>query len=143
MTRKTFFVSRWRAVCQILALIALSVSIVVPSGFMAARENGGPLRIVMCSGYGPVSVAAPPELAERLAANHHQQNDDDRHKDHATPCPFAGHTGPLSAPVDYAISQQATHSGPVLATEPLKGLEPGRGMAAPPPPSQAPPAALI
>ncbi len=142
VTRRTFPLSRWAAVFHVLALIALATTIVLPRGYMAASGDDGRVRIVMCTGYGPVSVTPPPELAKRLMPGPHRQ-DDDRQDSHAAPCPYAGNAAPLSASGSYAVPGPAFDHGRLAQARPTEGIEPGRGMAAPPPPSQAPPLAMI
>lgn len=142
VTRRTFPLSRWAAAFHVFALIALATTIALPRGYMAASGSDGLVRIVMCTGYGPASIAAPPELAERLTQGPHRQ-DDDQGDSHATPCPYAGTAAPLSAPGSYTMPVAVFGHDDGVQPRPTDGIEPGRGMAAPPPPSQAPPMATI
>ena len=142
VTRRAFPLSRWAGVFHFLALIALATTIVLPRGYMAASGDDGLVRIVMCTGDGPVSVAPPPELAKRLMPGRHHQ-DDNRQDSHAAPCPYAGNAAPLSAPGSYEMPRPVFAHGDAVQGRPTEGIEPGRGMAAPPPPSQAPPLAMI
>lgn len=142
MTHRAFPLSRRAIAFHVLALIALATTIVLPRGYMAASADDGSVRIVMCTGDGPASVAAPPELAERLKQSPHRQ-DDDRRDSHATPCPYAGAAAPLSVPGSHEMSMPVSGRGDDMLARPTEGIEPGRGMAAPPPPSQAPPIATI
>lgn len=113
-----------------LAAVAVALKVLVPPGFMLAADTGRDLPIVLCTAYGAKVVHVSPDQAPVPA-------DDDR-GGHDAPCAFAGHaaapTPPTAAPF--------THPRPV--TEPLRvaaplATAPGRGLAAPPPPSQAPP----
>lgn len=105
----------------VLAALALAVQLAVPQGFMPARANGAP-TLVICTGHGPL-VAMPDQAPGKTSD---------------TPCTFAAH---VAAPVAVAIPIRAPYlvayakvvSPGVFATEPDSGL------AAPPPPSQAPP----
>ncbi|MEZ5654882.1 MAG: hypothetical protein R3E04_03170 [Sphingobium sp.] len=141
MTRKSSFVSCGRAAFFLLALFALTFSIVVPRGYMVARANDGVARILICSGDGPATIALPKEFRDRLSGNDHQEDDRQDHAGKA--CPYVGNAAPFSAPDSYAIAEPSSDFGPLLATLPWACVDPGRGMAAPPPPSQAPPIATI
>ena len=112
-----------------LALLALAVKVAVPSGFMvAAPDSGASFPLVICTGHGPV------------LAHHAGDKGDSKAKSDA-PCAFAGQSAAaeiaLAAPIGGAVYGRAV--APVLS----RGtLTPGRGLAAPPPPSQAPPVTL-
>jgi hypothetical protein len=115
-----------------LALLAMVVRALVPTGFMLAPV--GPhqvLTVTLCSGHGPV------ETQIDLGRSAPQKGDPGGGKSHDAPCAFAA-VAHLSAP-------QALHavSAPLLAfvsTETALQLStPGRGLAAPPPWSTGPP----
>ena len=122
---------------QVAALIALLVNLLVPQGFMttASGASGGGPRIVLCTGSGPVMVAA-----DLIGAGY----------DHAPakapakadgPCAFSGHAAapPLAeAPTLTAL----TIAWQVRAARrPLAPRWPTRP-AAPPPPAIGPPLTL-
>jgi hypothetical protein len=105
-------------------MLALTVQILIPQGFMAARQGDRP-AIVICTGHGPVlgrgdlgghPAKAKPEMA----------------------CGFAGHGLGLAASPPLMLAEAMAWSPPVL-TASSADLAPGRGLAAPPPPSQGPP----
>lgn len=110
-----------------LALIALALQILVPPGFMVS--SGPTPTVVICTGHG--SISGPLD-------DHGQQNKTPKDKsDHA--CPFAGHGG---APLAPSLQSAAIGLSVVDVARPtgkLADLAPGRGLAAPPPPSHAPP----
>lgn len=134
--------SRRGAAFYILALMALATSILLPRGFMAARGHDGMVRIVMCTGYGPVTMAVPEAMAGK-AHGQGQHQGEDQQSHHGMACPYAGTAAPLSAPGSYEIAMPRMDHGPLLVARLSADIIPGRGMAAPPPPSHAPPFALI
>lgn len=109
----------------LLALLALVMNLVVPPGTMVAARPHGP-AIVICTGHGPAARPDQPTPADHGKAGHDGS------------CTFAGH-GVASPPPPLAVADPAfivAATGP----EPV-GIDqaPGLGLAAPPPPSQAPP----
>ncbi len=113
-----------------LAAIALIVQLVVPPGFMIAPAVSGP-TIVICTGHGPllspVDRSGGPNKSPAGKA--------------APVCAFAG----LCCASTLADSPQLTRTAPLRFTVSPVGqpaVDPGRGLAAPPPPAQAPPARL-
>ena len=115
-----------------LALLAMVVRALVPSGYMLAEV--GPhqvLTVTLCSGHGPV------ETQIDLGRPGSHKGDPSNGKSHDAPCAFAA-VAHLSAPQGL----QAV-SAPVLAfvsaqTAPQR-VTPGRGLAAPPPWATGPP----
>jgi hypothetical protein len=111
-----------------LAALALVLQIVVPPGFMAARTASGAPAVVICTGHGPLKglddTPAKPE----------------RGGDHL--CVFAGHAAAPPPPTSLALTETRVErvEAPVLVA---RDLQPGRGLAAPPPPSRGPPALSI
>ena len=113
-----------------LAFLALALMIMFPPGFMAGSSFAQP--IVICSGQGPVTMMM-------MEHGGHHQSDKAPHQRNDHPCPFAGHGAtPLTPDVS-----TANHAGGLLAASiaivSVPAIAPGRGMAAPPPPSHAPP----
>jgi len=114
-----------------LAVLALAFNVLVPPGTMAVAGAAG-ARIVLCTGNGPVNAV--------LAADGtlHKQPESDQ-RPHAPVCSFAGHMAPLLPLLAYpAFLLRVAFAPAPLALRPA-GIAPGRGMVAPPPPSQAPP----
>ncbi|MGJ3647865.1 DUF2946 family protein [Sphingomonas sp. GlSt437] len=109
-----------------LTLLALLFKSYVPSGFMVAQ--GG--TIVICTGIGPMTMADP---------RHDAPAAPDKKSDHC--CPFAGNAAP---PLPPATVPLLAMPGPDQARVADAALDivPGRGLAAPPPPSRAPPFSL-
>jgi hypothetical protein len=113
-----------------LAVLALLVQVLAPPGFMVARERGQP-AIVICTGHGPVlsrdDLGGHPGKAPKSRPD--------------AVCGFAGHGAGVTASALSAVSTSAPWSSP----DPVASnadLAPGRGLAAPPPPAQAPPPIL-
>jgi len=110
-----------------LVLLALFVQLLAPPGFMVGRQ-GDHAAIVICTGHGPAS-----SLADLVG--HPGKAPSSRHD---APCVFAGHA------IGAAPSLMAMIARPIMPTTqaPLVArfdLFPGRGLAAPPPPSHGPP----
>ncbi len=107
-----------------LALLALWLKVMLPPGFMPA--TGGGALLAICTGHGPPAAA---KSGKALPAG-----------EAGKPCGFAGHAlgppGPPSAPVLAAPRAVflAEMGGPTWRV-----VAPGRRLAAPPPPAQAPP----
>ena len=110
-----------------LAVLALIVQALTPPGFMVARQDGH-AAIVICTGHGPAS-----SLSDLLG--HPGNAPQSRHD---APCAFAGLALGAAPPLMSMILRPVS-----LATEVALiarfDLIPGRGLAAPPPPSQGPP----
>jgi hypothetical protein len=111
----------------LLVLLALVSQLVLPPGVMPAAGPGLPL--VLCTGHGPAGFAptAPADQRHDGGAQH--------------ACPFAHHglTSPVSAAPTLALAEARYD----VADPPRPvGASPGAGLAAPPPPSHAPPLRL-
>jgi hypothetical protein len=113
-----------RGVLLTLAVMALVMRVAVPQGFMTAPTVQGGLELVICTGHGPLKTgpSAPAEKPRPEAA-----------------CAFAGH-GAGTAPEPLATVETIAFASPA---EPARlvpaDVAPGRGLAAPPPPSLGPP----
>ncbi|HXQ12957.1 MAG TPA: hypothetical protein VN805_18350 [Caulobacteraceae bacterium] len=120
-----------RAALSALALIALIFQLAVPPGFMVASAAAGP-AIVICTGHGPFLAQVDPRGAPAPAPKGKP----------APMCPFAGHgaTPVASAPLGVAPVRFESFAAPAAR---FSAVTPGHGLAAPPPPSQAPPTHLI
>src|SRR5579871_167780 len=131
MMRAGRFGDRWRARFAALATLALALQLAVPPGFMVApRAAGGP-AIVICTGHGP-QLAEPGDRGGPAKAPTGKM---------ASLCPFVGHAGvpTIAPPVALRGAAFVAYAdAPALVAH----TAPGRGLAAPPPPSQAPPRRL-
>ena len=124
----------WRRALAALSLLALASKIMVPTGYMPGTRLAAP--IVLCPSGGPV-----PSVAMDGGGGHadHGKPSKTPHDGRGYQCDFAGlgATG-LPAPFD----EPAVAPIGMVTTHPLAPAShgaPGRGMAAPPPPSHAPP----
>ena len=107
-----------------MALMAVVVRAMIPAGFMVTPESG--LNLVICTGHGPADLTD--------GANHPDQPS----QKSDTVCAFSGlHATALQdAPLRLAARVAWVRQiAPVYALD----QAPGRGLAAPPPPSQGPP----
>ncbi len=130
----------WRGLGAI-ALLAVLVRAVVPAGYMLATAEtpeGRYLTVMLCEGHeGPQQVI---DLDTGLPVDPSvlDTRDDGREPaSDAPPCVFAGaaHLAqPVDAgePVEFAASEQVVFAA-------VRDVRPGRGIAAPPPPSTGPP----
>jgi hypothetical protein len=110
-----------------LALLALFLQGLAPPGFMVAREEGR-ATIAICTGHGAANSIL--DLTGHPAKQPKSQPD--------APCAFAGHGVVAAPPIAAQIAGPIARSSAPLA--PVRfDLSPGRGLAAPPPPSQGPP----
>jgi hypothetical protein len=112
-------------------MLALTVQVLVPQGFMVARQGERP-AIVICTGHGP--VLSRDDLGGHPAKSPKAKPD--------MACGFAGHGLGLMAGATPLLASAIAWSPPVVAA-PNADLAPGRGLAAPPPPSQGPPNPIL
>jgi hypothetical protein len=112
----------------ILALLALWVQVLIPSGFMVASSDTGP-ALVICTGHGALTLDShgQPGKAPSPKAD--------------MPCVFAGH-GVAGATPPVARVSPPTAIVVARVAQAIRRAAPGRGLAAPPPPSHGPPPAL-
>lgn len=110
----------------VLALLALLVPAFVPQGYMISGAAGA-TGLTICTGHGPLVLNAPG----------HQPANPAKSSNNA-PCAFAGLGVGLAAAAPTILP-----TGGVAFVATILGLRsdlaPGRGLAAPPPPSQGPP----
>jgi hypothetical protein len=123
---------RWLIV---VALVALAARLLVPAGWMPVAGAAG-VTLGLCDGgmAGGLPMAMQPDDQHRHRAGlpmHHQGAPDH-------PCAFAGAAASADLPVLAPVALLST-AGVVIAAETARAIVPGRGLAAPPPPSHAPP----
>lgn len=129
-------------VFRTLAALALAVFILTPQGFMvssaSAGETLGGVPLVLCTGHGPEALGSPeaPGSHEAPGAPDHGSTG----AVHAL-CAFAGHgfADTASPPAVLIGSERIVH---VQTPDVALPRQPVLSLAAPPPPSQAPPATL-
>jgi len=114
----------------ILAALALVVQALLPEGVMAGGRGDAP-GLVICTGHGPL-ILDPHQGGPAKPAK----------SSHDTVCAFAGHgVGVWNAPPPFVLNAAFAYYATGFAGS--RDLVPGRGLAAPPPPSQGPPDRLI
>ncbi len=114
-----------------VAALALAVQVLVPAGLMLSQQTDAAVRLVICTGHGPLLTTVDLGKSKAPAP-----------KDRAgAPCAFANHgvtpTPTLSAP---AVQIAWTATAIILPT-PADQVTVGRGLAAPPP-ARGPPTLL-
>lgn len=133
------------AVC--CAMVAVMLRALIPAGFMLAapgQAQAGGIPIVLCTEQGSITalMAEDGTIIEPGSADQTDpQHDHPAAVDHDS-CLFAfaqtGASPPLTLTVDKVVPAVAEASVGQLPAD----LVPGRGLAAPPPPSTAPPALI-
>lgn len=123
----------------VLAVLALSVRIAIPSGFMIAPGAGESRlpAVVICSGHGVETTPADPAGKDRSGP-------DGRNSGKATdhhPCVFA-HAAPLAGGGS-AIPWSEGYGRPLPGRAAIpRDQRPGLGLPAPPPPTTGPPSII-
>lgn len=122
-------------------LLVLAIRLLVPTGFMWESATDGGARLVPCSGMAPSTVAPMAHTMHHMAMAGGAHDKPDANSDGSThECAFSGLGGPLDLAEPFvapAIVRFVTTALPVLVAQ---AVAPGRGLAAPPPPSRGPPA---
>jgi len=121
----------WRGIALTLTLLALALNVLVPPGLMVAAA-GTPFPLVICTGHGPLTL----DLGDHGGSKAPTQKRSD------TPCTGAGNVTPSPPTLAAAICEPYAVLIEDLTTGLAVDLAPGRGLAAPPPPSHAPPFTL-
>jgi hypothetical protein len=125
----------WSGVAVTLAALALFLQVLAPAGTMVTRE-GDQTFLTLCTGHGPLLIAAADDPSGGKKAPPMGKTSD-------APCAFAGHAPPVPLPTVAPLERPTRAVTPDIALAPASVPAPGRGLAAPPPPSQAPPTLLI
>jgi hypothetical protein len=108
-----------------LAALALALQVAVPQGFMLGAGQGAS-GLVICTGHGPLFSAGVPDRPAKAP------------KQTSGLCAFAVHAaagGPSSLALISGPRIEAARAEPIV----FVAAAPGRGLAAPPPPSRGPP----
>ena len=122
-----------------IALLAMLVRAVVPAGYMLAQADTGQgrfLTVAMCEGHA--SRVIDLDTGKQVDPSELPGKADDKSKN--APCVFASTVSvatpiAIAEPVEFIPTQEIG-----FTVDP--GIRPGRGIAAPPPPSTGPPASL-
>jgi hypothetical protein len=115
-------------------VFALAVRVLLPGGIMLASSDAGGLKVVLCTGSGPVEAVLD---GDKLTPVKHKPGAQHEHG----ACPFAGghaYTPPpaLPEPATFVAERQEPDPTPPAARQAALRLR------APPPPSHAPPLRL-
>jgi hypothetical protein len=124
--------SNRRLIWLALLVVALLGRGLAPEGWMTAANAAGGIEVTWCDGQGPMPVmimAADGTLHKKVPAKSPVG-------DH--PCAFAGMAVADTAPSLVAVMLPAALRNDVPPTN-KQDATPGRGLAAPPPPSTGPP----
>lgn len=126
--------TEWSRVFLALALVGVVLKIIVPPGFMVGSVDAGGRAgypLVICTGHGP--AMAPSDLGGKSPGQKPRAD---------SPCSFAGQASAASPPILSPIAAPWVRLKTLLVFAHFD-LAPGRGLAAPPPPSQGPPVSLL
>ncbi|MDB5439086.1 MAG: hypothetical protein JWM33_1513 [Caulobacteraceae bacterium] len=113
-----------------LVALALALRVLIPGGYMVAAPKAGALpALVICTGHGPLEIGQSAGKGGQPA----QQDTTDH------PCTFAGGLGALAPPMGASLAAPALLLAAPILLRVLRDQQPGRGLAAPPPPTTGPP----
>ncbi|MDP3494401.1 MAG: hypothetical protein Q8R82_14920 [Hyphomonadaceae bacterium] len=123
-----------------IALLAMLVRAIIPAGYMLAEADTGAgryLTVEMCDGHAKAQVIDL-DTGELIDVSKLPKNA--KSESETSPCVFAGATAielPVATakPVEFRVAHQVDF---VV----VRDLRPGRGIAAPPPPSTGPPSLI-
>lgn len=124
-----------------LALLAMLVRAIIPAGYMVAQADPGSgrfLTVEMCDGHNAQAQVIDLDTGKTVDLSKLPKSG--KTDNNPSPCVFAGVVAmapPLSAaePIEFL----ATHQVDFVV---VRDLRPGRGIAAPPPPSTGPPSLI-
>ncbi|MDP3736742.1 MAG: hypothetical protein Q8R02_05105 [Hyphomonadaceae bacterium] len=122
-----------------IALLAMLVRAVVPAGYMLAEAetaNGRYLTVQMCEGHIEARQVIDLDTGKQVDLSKLPGKADSK----SAPCVFAS-VAPLAAPVVAAEPVEFIASYDIDFGV-VRDVRPGRGIAAPPPPSTGPPSIL-
>jgi hypothetical protein len=143
--RSLLHTSRYRGLAVVLLVCALAIRMLVPSGFMIAPGQGATL--ILCPGQGAMPIAMPHDMAGMAMPGHDMgkpgdKHQGDKHQDRGDnlPCAFS----PVGATANLASVAHPMPPAPITAAIAPSlfriFVQPGLGLAAPPPPKTGPPA---
>lgn len=117
--------ARARGIALGLALMAVALKVLIPSGFMMDLSGQGPAALVLCTAQGmtlvdPSDTAPPKSVADN-------------------PCAFSGHGIGAAAVEDQSSLTSTAVAYWWVAPSHTPGVTPGFGLAAPPLPARGPP----
>ena len=116
---------RWFAAVVGLALL---VQVLVPQGFMLAPDAAGATTLYICSGHSPIGGID------------HDKSGKAPNSTGGSVCDYASHGAAAPPPIVISLAAM-TLPATALSPKQSSAAQPGLGLAAPPPPSHAPPLA--
>jgi len=134
-----------RHLATLILACALAVRVLVPAGFMIGQSASGAPLLVVCPSQIDMPVFAPAmphDMAHMMPDGHMMAGHDAGHQSHDPgtdrPCAFAAAGLAVDVPIDVPLLAPAPP--PSFAALPVRAsTDPGRGLAAPPPPATGPP----
>jgi hypothetical protein len=137
--RSLLHTSRYRGLAVVLLVCALATRMLAPSGFMIAPGAHG-ATLVLCPGQGAMPIAMPHDMAGMAMPGHDMTKPGDKHQEKGDnlPCAFS----PVGATANLV---SVAHPAPPVAITAIAPIvfrffvQPGLGLAAPPPPKTGPP----
>ena len=125
-----------------LALLAMLVRAIIPAGYMIAHADAGSgryLTVEMCDGHSSQTQVIDLDTGDTVDPSKISKTTG-KADNTSSPCVFAGviaMAAPLSPaePVEFLATHQVDFAF-------VRDLRPGRGIAAPPPPSTGPPSLI-
>lgn len=126
-----------------IALLAVLVRAIIPAGYMLAHadtDSGRYLVVEMCEGHGQVGAKQVIDLDTGKEIKLDKLPKKTGGDPGSAPCVFAGAVAmaqpvTVAEPVEFLTEQQVDFAA-------VRDLRPGRGIAAPPPPSTGPPSKI-
>lgn len=128
MTVMTVRASSARRSFFALAVLALLIRIVCPPGVMVSDVGRDGPALVICTGHGPMALKTGHDGPTRPSADQ--------------TCPFSAAQAAAPPPLMVRVGGAAERFAPQPRLIVAAHVVPGRGLAAPPPPAQAPPLSI-
>lgn len=90
-----------RALSALLVVLALSMKLLVPAGFMPV-VSGGTITVLLCDGTGPqrMAISMPMHAGMAGMAHHGEDQKKQDHQGKDMPCAFSGLSAPSMAGAD-------------------------------------------
>jgi len=135
---------RWvREFGLVALLLALAMRLLVPTGFMWDPAAGGAARLVPCSGMAPMpsTPVAHDMHGMAMAGPSHEKGHEGGDASNRE-CAFSALGGALDLADPFVAPATPLLAATALPSLIVRAITPGRGLAAPPPPSRGPPATV-
>jgi len=132
--------SRPNRLCLLALLLALAMRLLVPTGFMWDTAAQGGVQLVPCSGMAPPSSAPAAHVMHHMAmaGTAHEKGKEGGDSTNRE-CAFSAFGGAIDLADPFVAPAAPLLVVALLPIFVLQASAPGRGLAAPPPPSRGPP----